>query len=91
MLFQCNLHDKYPRLIHSLYKGFDAGIRPIYFTFTSSNSPTLLLHPEAHQEMVSNEFKKGCYIGPCTRQEVEALIGPFQSSPLSWVPEPGKY
>ena len=40
--------------------------------------------------MVSNEFKKGRYIGPCTRQEVEALIGPFQSSPLSWVPKPGK-
>src|SRR5277367_5025005 len=90
MLLQCNLYVKYPTLAHSLHKGFDAGIRPIYSTFTPSNSPTLLLHPEAYQEMVSNEFKKGRYIGPCTRREVEALIGPFQSSPLSWVPKPGK-
>jgi len=89
-LSQYNLYVKYPRLVHSLHKGFDAGIRPIYFTSTPPNSPTLLLHPEAYQEMVFNEFKKGRYIGPCTRQEVEALIGPFQSSPLSWVPKPGK-
>ena len=90
MLLRCNLYVKYPTLVHSLRNGFDAGIRPIYTTFTPPNGPTLLLHPEAYQEMVSNEFKKGRYIGPCTRREVEALIGPFQSSPLSWVPKPGK-
>src|SRR5205823_3345180 len=28
--------------------------------------------------------------GPCSCDEVEALIGPFQSSPLSLVPKPGK-
>ena len=91
MLIQCNLYVKYPRLVHSLLNGFDAGIRPIYVTSTPPNSPTLLLHPEAYQEMVSNELKKGRYIIPCTRREVQALIGPFQSSPLSWVPKPGKY
>ena len=91
MLLQCNLYVKYPSLVNSLLDGFDAGIRPIYVTSTPPNSPTLLLHPVAYQEMVSNEFNKGRYIGPCTRQEVEALIGPFQSSPLSWVPKPGKY
>ena len=90
MLSQCNLLTKYPKLIHSLQKGFDAGIPRIYFTSTPSNSHTLLLHPEAYQEMVTNEFQKGRYVGPCTQQEVETLIGPFQSSPLSWVPKPGK-
>ena len=90
LLLHCNLLVKYPTLVHSLLNGFDAGIRPIYSTFTPPNSPTLLLHPEAYQEMVSNEFKKGRYLGPCTQREVEVLIGPFQSSPLSWVPKPGK-
>ena len=89
-LHRCNLLVKYPNLISSLHFGFDAGIRPILSTYAPSNSPTLHLHPEAYRDMVSNEFKKGRYIGPCTRQEVEALIGPFQSSPLSWVPKPGK-
>jgi hypothetical protein len=90
MLSRCNLLNKYPKLLHSLHKGFDAGIRPIYFTTTPPNSSTLLQHPEAYQEVVTNEFQKGRYIGPCTRQEVETLIGPFQSSPLSWVPKAGK-
>ena len=89
-LHQCNLYSKYPNLVSSLRKGFDAGIRPIYLTYTPPNSSTLLLHPEAYQDMVSNEFAKGRYISPCSQQEVERLIGPFQSSPLSWVPKAGK-
>jgi hypothetical protein len=89
-LLHCNLHVKYPDLVHSLRNGFNAGIRPILSTYTPPNSLTLRQHPEAYQDMVSNEFGKGRYIGPCTRQEVEDLIGPFQSSPLSWVPKPGK-
>ena len=90
MLHLCNLSVKYPNLVLSLHKGFDAGIRPIYFTSAPPNSSSLLQHPIAYQEMVTNEFTKGRYIGPCTRREVEQLIGPFQSSPLSWVPKPGK-
>ena len=90
LLLKCNLYVKYPNLIDSLRKGFDTGIWPIYLTSAPPNSPTLLLHPEAYQEMVTNKFSKGLYIGPCSRQEVELLIGPFQSSPLSWVPKPGK-
>ena len=81
---------KYPTLISSLLKGFDASIPNIYSTYTPPNSPSLLQHPEAYHEMVANELQKGRYIGPCTRLEVETLIGPFQSSPLSWVPKPGK-
>ena len=89
-LHHCNLLVKYPSLIHSLRNGFNAGIRSIHHTYTPPNSLTLHQHPEAYHEMVSTEFRKGRYIGPCTRQEVETLIGPFQSSPLSWVPKPGK-
>ena len=34
LLLQCNLLVKYPNLVSSLLKGFDAGIQPIYTTFT---------------------------------------------------------
>jgi len=90
LLSQCNLLDKYPNLPHALQHGFDAGIRTIYTTFTPNNSPTLHSHPEAYQEVVSKEFNRGRYIGPCSKHEVELLIGPFQSSPLSLVPKPAK-
>ena len=45
---------------------------------------------EAYQWEVVKEFECGWYIGPLTSQEVEEFIGPFQSSPLSLVPKPGK-
>ena len=89
-LLLSNLSVKYPTLVTSLRRGFDAGIPPILSTYAPPNSPSLLQHPEAYHEMVANELRKGRYIGPCTRLEVEALTGPFQSSPLSWVPKPGK-
>lgn len=39
---------------------------------------------------MEKEFRKGRYIGPFSRAELESVIGPFQSSPLSLVPKPGK-
>lgn len=40
--------------------------------------------------MIQVEFDKGRYIGPFSRSDLEAEIGPFQSSPLSLVPKSGK-
>jgi len=90
LLRECDLLTKYPNLPNSLCYGFDAGIQRINETATPGNSPTLHIHSEAYQQIVDKEFERGRYIGPCSRNEVEALIGPFQSSPLSLVPKPGK-
>ena len=65
-LCQYNLLVKYPNLVHSLHKGFDAGIRHIHITSAPPNNPNLQLRPEAYQDLVTNEFTKGRYIGPCT-------------------------
>jgi len=93
MLRTCNLSSKYPRLHLSLQNGFDAGIRHIYDTFTPPNSPSLHTYPEIYQEIVDKEFRRGRYIGPCSQAQIEDLIGPFQSSPLSLIPKskPGKF
>ena len=66
LLRQCKLLFKYPSLVHSLHKGFNAGIWQIYFTFTPANNNNLQLHLEAYQELITKEFTKGRYIGPCT-------------------------
>ena len=39
---------------------------------------------------METEFQRGKYLGPFSRAELESLIGPFQSSPLSLVTKPGK-
>ena len=82
--------DKYPSLYHSLTHGFNFGIPSISQTYTPSNNPSIYKYPEAYNEIVENEFWKGRYIGPFSQAELEALIGPFQSSPLSLVDKPGK-
>lgn len=49
---------------------------------------------DVYTSTIDNEFASGRYIGPFTREQVEAELGPFQTSPLSFVPKtskPGKY
>lgn len=90
LLVQFNLLVKYPKLPSLICHGFNVGIRKIYYTFTPPNSSSTSSLEEAYQQEVAKEFKCSRYIGPFTSQEVEEIIGPFQSSPLSLVPKPGK-
>jgi len=84
------LLEKYPNLHNSLMHSFDLGIPSISRTYVPPNNPSInKLHAE-YEEIVEKEFQKGRYIGPFSKKELEAIIGPFQSSPLSLVPKPGK-
>ncbi|KAF5373263.1 hypothetical protein D9615_007475 [Tricholomella constricta] len=84
------LLPRYPSLPYNLRTGFDAGIPPINVTNTPNNSPSLHAHSDAYLEIIEKEFRSQRYVGPLSQAEVEALIGPFQTSPLSLVPKPGK-
>jgi hypothetical protein len=90
MLTKHCLLEKYAFIPHSLLLGFDADIHPITSTFMPDNSPTLYAHTKQYQEIMDQEFSSGRYIGPFSKVEVEELLGPFQSSPLSLVPKPRK-
>ena len=84
------LLEKYPDLYHSLTNGFDVGIPSILQMYTPPNNPSISKYPEAYKEIMEKEFQKKRYIGPFSRSNLEILIGPFQSSPLSLVPKPRK-
>ena len=87
--------ERYLNLLFSLQLGFDVGICHIYQSYTPSNDNlSLSVHNTLYREIVGNEFNRKRYIGPCSREQVESLIGPFHSSPLSLIPKagtPGKY
>ncbi|KAF5384798.1 hypothetical protein D9615_000946 [Tricholomella constricta] len=85
-----NLFEKYPHLPQGFRTGFNAGIPPISVTNTPDNGPSINIYPHAYLDIIEKEFRSGRYVGPVSRDEVEAIIGPFQSSPLSLVPKPGK-
>ena len=89
-LIQHGLLEKYPTLYHSLMHGFHLGIPSISQSYVPANSSSINKLPTEYEEIVEKEFHKGRYLGPFSQAELESIIGPFQSSPLSLVPKPGK-
>ena len=81
---------RYPRIPHFIVYGADAGIAPILQTFVPPNHPSIASHQTVFNEVVNTEFKKERYWGPYSRAELEHIIGPFQTSPLSLIPKAGK-
>ena len=88
------LQSRYPSLVQGFRAGFDLGISRIHCTYTPPNHPSIRQLNHVYSSIISNEFAAGRYIGPFTRAQLEASVGPFQTSPLSLVPKtskPGKY
>ena len=89
-LLASGLLAHYPMIPTSLGYGFEAGIPRILQTFTPPNHPSSSEHISIFSEMVNLELQKGRYIGPLSRGQVEAELGPFQTSPISIIPKPGQ-
>jgi len=88
-LCTAGLQSKYLNIPNNIRLGFDAGIQPIFQTFTPQNHPSITKYSSEFNKIVQTEFQKGHYIGPVTQEEVEFLLGAFQTSPLSIIPKPG--
>jgi hypothetical protein len=90
MLIRFRLSHKHPALLEQLMHGFRVQAPTITHSFTPPNNPSINVHHDAFNKILHKEFTKQRYIGPFTRDALEALIGPFQSSPLNIIPKPGK-
>ena len=88
---QCHhLNEQYSNIPQGIQEGFSAGICRIICTYVPPNGSSVEKHADIYQEIEDKEFRKGRYLSPFFQCEVEGLIGPFQSSPLSLVPKPSK-
>lgn len=87
LLQKADLLQRYPSLPHNLQHGFDAGIPKITKTFTPPNKPSITQFAAEFDRITQEEINKGRYLGPLSKTEVEQLIGPFQTSPLSIIPK----
>lgn len=90
LLSKSGLLQKYPNIPSQILHGFDFGIPKITRTFSPPNKRTIDINFTEFKRIVDHEFAKGRYIGPLSATEIEDLVGPFQSSPLSLVPKAGK-
>ncbi|KAJ3472811.1 hypothetical protein NLI96_g13248 [Meripilus lineatus] len=89
-LTAANLLSKYPSIPSGIKSGFRVGIPNIISTHTPPNSPSLITHNSHFHQILRHELSTGRFLGPFSRVTIEALIGPFQSSPLSIIPKPHK-
>ena len=89
-LADSGLDKRYPLLVHSLRTGFVIGMPRFLATRTPDNSPSVNQQARILENIIQDELRKGRYLGPFAQHELEAVIGPFQSSPISLVPKPHK-
>lgn len=89
-LRDAGLLDSYQDIVHGIREGFDLGVMPnIEYTYTPPNHKLSQTSPKFIDAYVKQECSAGRYTGPFARDCLEALIGPFCSSPLGLVPKPG--
>ena len=88
------LQEKYPHLVQGFVRGFDLGIPTISCTYIPPNHNSVDSLNNVYSAIIKNEFAAGCYVGPFSHGQLEQVLGPFQTSPLSLVAKslrPGKY
>ena len=89
-LRQAELLERFSFIPLGLHKGFVVGYPTLAHVQTPPNSTSLSVYKKEFEEIVNKELTKKRYIGPLPFATIEAAIGPFQSSPLSLIPKPGK-
>ncbi|KAE8217483.1 hypothetical protein CF319_g8436 [Tilletia indica] len=81
------LLSRYPSLPSALASGFNIGIPPLHRSRLQVNHGSALAQPAVIQAAIARELAAGRYRGPFSSSELQALIGPCQSSPLGLVPK----
>lgn len=94
LLSSVNLTAKYPYIPEALRYSFRADVPSIHSSYTPPNNASVHEHENTLNQMFTKELSLGCYLGPYSHAEIESVLGPFQSSPLSIIPKlgrPGKF
>ena len=90
VILSANLSERFGNIPHGLRYGFMINFPDIHRVQSPFNAPSVDIYHEQLHEIVHKEITKGRYIGPFTLTHIHDAIGPFQSSPLSIIPKPGR-
>ena len=94
-IWECKLQEagltgKYLHVVAGLHYGFSISFPQIISTQIPPNKHSIIEFTEEFSRIIGNEIQKECYIGLISQQDVKSLIGPFQTSPFSIIPKPGR-
>ncbi|KAE8222055.1 hypothetical protein CF326_g8447 [Tilletia indica] len=84
-----DLSHAFPNMVRDLEQGFDFGIPPVRATVVQKNHCSLQEDLMVLHGILLKEMEAGRVVGPFTKEKVEEMVGPFQTSPLGLVPKPG--
>ena len=89
-LSKANALQCFAKVPEGLRSGFLVDFPLVMCTQSPPNKDSVDEYHTKFNTIIQKEFRKNRYIGPFPPADLELLIGPFQSSPLSIVPKPGK-
>jgi len=89
-LLQAGLFERYSHIPDGMCFDFHLDFPVITSTQSPPNKESLTEYTKEFCNIIESEIKKGRYIGPLTSSQVQQLIGPFQSSPISIIPKTGR-
>lgn len=89
-MFKHDLVNKYPSVLSILQNGAVIGVPQIEHTFAPVNKSSIVQYAAQFLVIIQHEYATKRHLGPFTRLQLEAAIGPFQTSPLTIIPKPGK-
>ena len=73
-----------------LHNGFLIDLPSLLSIQSFPNKDSALTYVNEFHKMIEHELTKGRHIGPFSEPLLLLLIGPFQSSPISIIPKPGR-
>lgn len=81
---------RFAKILEGLRLGFRIDFPSISNVQAPPNKDSISEFSNEFESIIKKELDKGRYVGPFSAKALEDLIGPFQSSPLSIIPKPGK-
>lgn len=89
-LRRAGLLGRFAKIPNGLRLGFEIDFPPVSVMQVPPNKSSITEYQNEFESIIRKKLDKGRYIGPFRAESLEGLIGPFQSSPLSIIPKPGK-
>jgi hypothetical protein len=89
-LRDANLFFSFIDIPSGFRNGFIIDFPTISYIQSPPNKDSFITYFEEFKKILDRELVKERYIGPFSLPNLEETIGPFQSSPLSIIPKPGR-
>jgi hypothetical protein len=94
LLQEHGLLEQYRKIPDGFHNGFDLHLPSLSASQIAPNHPSLVQHRDAFNAIIKKELDSGHYISPFSHSQLHAILGDFQTSPVSIISKsrkPGRF